>query len=346
MKVIRCVFLIPLSVMAAVGLLALTAGSGPLWAQPQGPGEAASADKVGWREIVTLKHEHAVHRLSCSAALCAAADEGGNVFVWSTKSGKDRNLVATGIKEAHGVRLQFTGNGNDLYINLGGRNGITRFPVKNKKIEGGYGVQCVGNLGISADSETWMEAGEEGKSLILRRNFYSGEGANAIPFEVVTFQAKVTQAIISVDNQWLAVATDDGALHLHRRDKLTKVHTIAAGKERVAIHDIRFSPNGDRIVVARDDAVAKVYDTVKGEEVVTFKGHSGIVFAVAFSPDGKRIASGGDDNVARIWDASSGKELATLKAHTDSVRCVAFDPTGEILVTGSVDKTVKIWQAK
>ncbi len=182
--------------------------------------------------------------------------------------------------------------------------------------------------------------------LTLRRNLYTGQVAVGKPFETVQFQAKVTHATVSADNKWLAVATDDGTLRIHRRDTLQELHAIASGKERLTIHDIEFSPDGERIAVARDDAVAKVYDTSKGEEIAAFKGHSGIVFAVAFSPDGKKLVSGGDDNTARIWEASTGKELATLKAHTDSVRCVAFDPTGEILVTGSADKTVKLWQAK
>lgn len=346
MKANRGVFLVLLGVTTTVGLWALPGGSSPLWAGPQVPGDAASGDKVVWREVVTLKHEHAVHCLTCSTDLCAAADEGGNSFVWSTKTGKDRVPLMKGIKDALGVRLQFTVGGNDLYMNRSGRHGIMRFPVKDKKIASGNGFGVVGNLGISPDGETWLESYGEGDFVTLRRNLYSGAVVIAKPFEVVRFQAKVTHAIVSADNQCLAVATDDGTLHVHRRDTLAKMHTIASGKERVAIHDIQFSPDGARIAVARDDAIAKVYDTAKGEEISAFKGHSGIVFAVAFSPDGKRVVSGGDDNVARIWDASSGKELTALKGHTDSVRCVAFDPTGEILVTGSADKTVKLWQAK
>jgi hypothetical protein len=60
------------SVMTTFGLLILLDGSGRLSAGPQSAGEGASADKPAWREIVTLKHEHAVHRLACSADLCAA----------------------------------------------------------------------------------------------------------------------------------------------------------------------------------------------------------------------------------------------------------------------------------
>jgi WD40 repeat protein len=164
--------------------------------------------------------------------------------------------------------------------------------------------------------------------------------------EIVEYKAKVSHALVSAGDKWLAVATEDGTLHIHDRASLKETHAIAAGKEGVAIKDVQFSADGRRIAVAGDNGLAKVYDTEKGEEVTTLKGHLGIVFAVAFSPDGKKVVTGGDDNIARVWDAATGKALATLKGHTDSVRCVAFDPSGEILVTGSADKTVKVWSAK
>ncbi len=73
MKASQGVSLFLPSVMSAAGLLGLLGGSGYVWAKSQGAGEGANgADKLVWREIVTLKHEHAVHRLACSADLCAA----------------------------------------------------------------------------------------------------------------------------------------------------------------------------------------------------------------------------------------------------------------------------------
>jgi|GEM_PF-3276947 WD40 repeat protein len=51
-----------------------------------------------------------------------------------------------------------------------------------------------------------------------------------------------------------------------------------------------------------------------GQETLTLKGHSGLVWSVSFSPDGKRIVSGGGyrtavfaglRGVAKVWDISS-----------------------------------------
>jgi RNA polymerase sigma factor (sigma-70 family) len=319
----------------------------------------------GWREMVTMKHEHAITALARSADWSVAGDEGGNLFAWDTRTGKDRtHVVKAGFKQVD--RLQFTADekdlyapdGKSLYVIWGGRKGISRFFVKDKKFEGGHG-EGVGDdgggyLGVSADAELSLELFREGKGVDLRRNAYVFRmgrfefrpGFDLNHHETVEYKAKVSHALVSAGEKWLAVATEDGTLHIHDRASLRETHTIAAGKEGVAITDVQFSADGKRIAVAGDSGLAKVYDTAKGEEVATLKGHSGIVFTIAFSPDGKKIVTGGDDNIARVWDAATGKALATLKGHTDSVRCAAFDPSGEILVTGSADKTVKIWSAK
>jgi WD40 repeat protein len=320
---------------------------------------AGGGDKPAWREILTMKHEHVITTIACSSDWSVAGDERGKLFAWDTKTGKNRRPVEAGRKTID--RLQFTADGKDLYIIWGGRMGIVRYFVKDKKFEGGYGFGggdfdgvAMGYLGVSADGEIWLELFRVGEGVNLRPSLKFEKGKFVYPpnydpnhFETVEYKAKVSHALVSADNKWLAVATKDGTLHIHDRASLEEKHTIAAGKQGVGITDVQFSANGQRIAVARDDALAKVYDTAKGEEVATLKeGHSGIVFAVAFSADGKKVVTGGDDNTARIWDAATGKALATLKGHADSVRCVAFDPSGEILVTGSADKTVKLWTVK
>jgi WD40 repeat protein len=314
--------------------------------------------------MLTMKYEHAITAVACSSDWSVAGDERGKLFAWDTKTGKNRTPINGGWKTIDRLQFtadekdQFTADGKSLHIIWGGRMGMARYFVKDKKFEGGHGFGgdgvAMGYLSVSADAEICLEFIREGRAVYLRRNAYEFKMGkffvrpNFDPnhHEFVEYKAKVSHALVSADDKWLAVATKDGTLHIHDRASLQETHTIASGKSGVVITDVQFSADGQRIAVARDDALAKVYDTAKGEEVATLKGHSGIVFAVAFSPDGKKVVTGGDDNTARVWDAATGKALATLKGHTDSVRCVAFDPGGEILVTGSADKTVKLWTAK
>ena len=46
-------------------------------------------------------------------------------------------------------------------------------------------------------------------------------------------------------------------------------------------------------------------DAQTGQETLTLKGHSDIVWSVSFSPDGKQIVSGSPDKTVKVWDISS-----------------------------------------
>ncbi len=69
-----------------------------------------------------------------------------------------------------------------------------------------------------------------------------------------------------------------------------------------------------------------------GKDLLTLRGHSSPVRAVAFSANGKRLATASGDGTAKLWDAESGKELLTLRG---VVWGVAFSPDGKRLATAS-----------
>jgi len=84
---------------------------------------------------------------------------------------------------------------------------------------------------------------------------------------------------------------------------------------------------------------------IMDQSVMTFRGHSDGVIAMAISPDGKRIVSGSDDKTIKIWDSASGDELMTLRGHDDWISSVAFSPDGKRIISGSADNTVKVWDS-
>ena len=64
------------------------------------------------------------------------------------------------------------------------------------------------------------------------------------------------------------------------------------------------TPDGARVVTGGGDRTVRVWDAKSGAELLTLKGHTGIVWSAAFSPDGARVLTASHDLTARVWDAA------------------------------------------
>ena len=96
-----------------------------------------------------------------------------------------------------------------------------------------------------------------------------------------------------------------------------------------------------------------------GSQILTYRGHTDAVDALAWNPvwgtgmaNGIRIASGSDDTTAQVWDAANGGHIFTYRGHADSVYAVAWNPVwgtgmpdGTRIASGGYDKTAQVWAA-
>ncbi len=82
-----------------------------------------------------------------------------------------------------------------------------------------------------------------------------------------------------------------------------------------------------------------------GTTLLTYRGHSSAVTALAWSPDGKRLASGSWDCSVHMWETATGSRILRYQGHTAGVTTVAWSPDGKRLASGSNDGVVHVWDA-
>ena len=112
------------------------------------------------------------------------------------------------------------------------------------------------------------------------------------------------------------------------------------------VQSASFSPDGSRIVTGSCDGTAKVWDAQIGAEVLTLKGHAGVVLRRRSAPTG-RASSPELRQDGKGLGRQDRRRGPRLKGHTQRLISASFSPDGSRIVTASAaDNTAKVWDAK
>src|ERR1019366_7528302 len=82
-----------------------------------------------------------------------------------------------------------------------------------------------------------------------------------------------------------------------RRRVRTKVTRYG---DLTVVYSAAFSSDGQRVVTARADHPAQVWDAASGKQLAEMDGHP--VHTAVFSPDGQRVVTVSTDHAARVWE--------------------------------------------
>ncbi|MEM6468797.1 MAG: protein kinase [Planctomycetota bacterium] len=112
-----------------------------------------------------------------------------------------------------------------------------------------------------------------------------------------------------------------------------------------------FDPEGRQIVLPAKENTARIFDCVRGTEVLRLEGHEKRVVQTAFGPAGKLVASASDDNTIRIWDGTSGKLIHKFEywkeqlplSNSCLIDTFEFRSDGRQLLTVSKELGVHLW---
>lgn len=92
------------------------------------------------------------------------------------------------------------------------------------------------------------------------------------------------------------------------------------------------------------DRTVKLWDTLKGDCLMTFTAHENWVRSVLIHPSGKYIISCSDDKSIRVLDTKEGRLMRTISdAHSHFVSCLSISQHYPVLVSGGDDNKVSVW---
>lgn len=88
-----------------------------------------------------------------------------------------------------------------------------------------------------------------------------------------------------------------------------------------------------------------IWDLESGQEIRSFKAHTGSVTTLNYDPTGSFFASGSSDSTVRVWDVEKGFCTHNFKGHKGVVSCVKFHtkPSEWTLFSAGEDSQIRMW---
>ncbi|KAI0639931.1 U3 small nucleolar RNA-associated protein [Trametes polyzona] len=178
----------------------------------------------------------------------------------------------------------------------------------------------------------------------------------------------ITSLCITPSSSHLLLFTSSLSLRIYEiptssapQRKLVKPVRVVARAHDAPVHVCKSDPTSTYLASGSADGVVKVWDILRGYVTHLFKGHGGVVSALAFNypfdpssvirEQKMQLITASVDNRIRIFDLSAAatrasggsKPEAVLEGHVSVPRGLDVSPDGKWLVSGGRDSVVLVW---
>jgi len=111
-----------------------------------------------------------------------------------------------------------------------------------------------------------------------------------------------------------------------------------------SILSVSFSLDGKILSAVDTTGETHLWQVANVKQLLSWKGQTDWVRAIAFSQDGQILASAScSSHALTIYEVTTGQCLKTFHGHTSRVGSVAFSRDSQTLASGSDDGTLKLW---
>jgi WD40 repeat protein len=98
-----------------------------------------------------------------------------------------------------------------------------------------------------------------------------------------------------------------------------------------------FSPDSKLVLRIPHYSEPIIFDPVRGEQLLVFRGHASEITGGSFSPDGRFVLTADDSGRAIMWETLTGNQVMELHGFKRGIHAPAFSPDGKTIVTAGWD---------
>lgn len=109
------------------------------------------------------------------------------------------------------------------------------------------------------------------------------------------------------------------------------------------VHVAQLSPNGQVLGTGGTDKLLSLWQFPSGRPILTKRGPTRGITALAFSPEGRAVVSCGLEPLVRVWDLPEGRPVLQDEGHARRP-AIAWSPDGSTIATAVED--VRLWDPK
>lgn len=292
--------------------------------------------------------------------------EQDSATVYDFKSRKVITKIPVNADEGRGYGVSVNISSDGEYVAFGEDNRVvtlykTSTWQKHHTIEykEGWCGGCATMSAFSPDNKSFFSASHNG----TLQKYDLGSGQSMATYEEKT--EDLTGLAVSNDGRLIARATEKDII-VYDISTQTKLATLEA-EEKGDFHQIRFTTDGKRLLIASDNNTAIVWNiqNSRKEKLLTgflnmrdlgglnydpnFYWQSAIAKYVRFknsiiiSRDGKSLIKGKFGTRVKQWDIATGKSVMDFTGHKKAVLAYDISRDGKKLLTGGGDGAIILW---